>query len=179
LIGDHSTMEVMQEEIEAHLSGRQDRLSVPARFRDHVAQARLGLSAAEHESFFGAMLGDIDEPCAPFGLMDVQGDGGDASEAHELLEPELAQRLRSAARRLGVSVAALFHLAFGQVVSRASGRSDAVFGTVLFGRWGCSSTRCRCGCGLMTAAWLRRCAGPRNSWPGCCGMSTPRWRWRS
>src|SRR6185503_15111638 len=134
LIGDHSTMEVMQEEIEAHLSGRQDRLSVPARFRDHVAQARLGLSAAEHESFFGAMLGDIDEPCAPFGLMDVQGDGGDASEAHELLEPELAQRLRSAARRLGVSVAALFHLAFGQVVSRASGRSDAVFGTVLFGR---------------------------------------------
>jgi amino acid adenylation domain-containing protein len=35
---------------------------------------------------------------------------------------------------LGVSAASLFHLAWGLVVSRTPGGSDAVFGTVLFGR---------------------------------------------
>ncbi|WP_031338496.1 AMP-binding protein, partial [Xanthomonas maliensis] len=35
---------------------------------------------------------------------------------------------------LGVSVASLFHLAWAQVVARATGQASAVFGTVLFGR---------------------------------------------
>ncbi|HEV2678966.1 MAG TPA: amino acid adenylation domain-containing protein, partial [Rhodanobacter sp.] len=46
----------------------------------------------------------------------------------------LNDRLRAHARRLGVSLASLCHLAWGQVVARTSGREQVVFGTVLFGR---------------------------------------------
>ncbi|QPB24376.1 condensation domain-containing protein [Rhizobium sp. 007] len=51
-----------------------------------------------------------------------------------MLPQALNDRLRQQARRLGVSLASLCHLAWGQVVARASGREQVVFGTVLFGR---------------------------------------------
>ena len=75
LAGDHTTLEVMQEEVQAHLLGRAERLPEPQPFRNLVAQARLGVSREEHEEFFRKMLGDVEEPTAPFGLLDVQGDG--------------------------------------------------------------------------------------------------------
>src|SRR5271166_225399 len=80
------------------------------------------------------MLWDVEEPAAPFGLLDVRGGGADIEAARTLLDPELARRLRQRARALGVSAASLFHLAWGLVVARTSGRRDAVFGTVLLGR---------------------------------------------
>ena len=75
LIGDHTTLEVIQQEIQAHLLGQVDRLPAALPFRNLVAQARLGLSREEHESFFRKMLGDVDEPTAPFGLFEVRGGG--------------------------------------------------------------------------------------------------------
>ena len=50
-------------------------VSAPLPFRNFVSAARLGVSRAAHEAFFRRMLGDIDEPTAPFGLMNVRGDG--------------------------------------------------------------------------------------------------------
>ena len=58
----------------------------------------------------------------------------DLAEAQLRLEPDLSGRLRMQVRRLGVSAASLFHLAWALVLARTSGRDDVVFGTVLFGR---------------------------------------------
>ncbi|HVX90140.1 MAG TPA: condensation domain-containing protein, partial [Candidatus Paceibacterota bacterium] len=131
---DHVTAEVIQAEIRDHLLGRIEDLPAPSPFRNFVAQARLGVSREEHEAFFREMLGDVDETTAPFGLLDVQGDGSGIDEASLSLEPSLSQRLRAHARALGVSTASLFHVAWALVLSRSSGQRDPVFGTVLFGR---------------------------------------------
>jgi amino acid adenylation domain-containing protein/thioester reductase-like protein len=131
---DHTALDALREEIEAHLSGRGDALPAPQPFRTFVAQARLGVSQEEHRAFFQEMLGDVDEPTAPFGLLDVRGDGSGIGEARVWVEGGLAARLRERARALGVSAATLCHVAWAQVLARVSGREDVVFGTVLFGR---------------------------------------------
>ncbi|WP_426715812.1 amino acid adenylation domain-containing protein, partial [Chromobacterium violaceum] len=131
---DHTTLGFLLDEIRLLQQGQGAELPPPLPFRQFVAQARLGVSAAEHEAYFRAQLGEVDEPTLPFGLQGYLGDGGDIEEARLNLSTELAGRLRQQARRLGVSVACLAHLAWGQVLARASGRTQVVFGTVLFGR---------------------------------------------
>ena len=134
LVMDHTTLELLVEEVALIQQGREDELPKPIPFRNFVAQARLGVSQEEHEAFFREQLGDIEEPTAPFGLLDVRGDGNDIEEVRVPLDTELAQQVRQQAQRCGVSTASLFHLAWAQVLSKTSGRDDVVFGTVLFGR---------------------------------------------
>ncbi|AJX68781.1 non-ribosomal peptide synthetase [Burkholderia pseudomallei] len=131
---DHTTLERVIEEARAIGQGRAEDLPQPVPFRNFVAQARLGVSEADHEAYFRAKLGDIDEPTAPFDLLSVQGDGREIAEAARRLKPELSGALRGHARRLGVSAASMMHVAWGLVLSRTTGRQDVVFGTVLFGR---------------------------------------------
>jgi amino acid adenylation domain-containing protein len=131
---DHTTLEIIQGEIWAHLLGQEEQLAAPLPFRNLVAQARFGVSEQEHEVFFRRMLGDVTEPTIPFGLTEVRGDGRGIEQQRLTVKSELAERLRTVARKLGVSAASLFHLAFAQVLARVSGRGDVVFGTVLFGR---------------------------------------------
>src|SRR5215210_3449745 len=80
------------------------------------------------------MLGDVEEPTAPYGLLDVWGEGLGIREARLPVAHDLGARLRHRARALGVSAASLCHLAWAQVLARLSGRQDVVFGTLLFGR---------------------------------------------
>src|SRR6185437_13430880 len=133
LAGDHTTLDVMFGEVQAHLLGREAELAAPLPFRNLVAQARLGISREEHEAYFRKLLGDVEEPTAPFGLLDV-GEQIKIREARLELDENLSQRIRERARKLGVSAASLFHLAWAQVLARCSGKEDTVFGTVLFGR---------------------------------------------
>ncbi|WP_331691318.1 non-ribosomal peptide synthase/polyketide synthase [Pseudomonas sp. ZY71] len=131
---DHSALDVVRHEMRACLSGQRELLGRPVPFRNYVAQARLGVSEAEHEAFFRDMLGDIDEPTLPYGLQDVQGDGSEIVELSQPIEPLLGQRLRAQARQLGVSAASLFHLGWAQVLAALTGKQQVVFGTVLMGR---------------------------------------------
>ncbi|MFD1029738.1 amino acid adenylation domain-containing protein, partial [Paraburkholderia sabiae] len=134
LIGDHTTLELMHAEVRAVLEGREHELAEPQPFRNLIAQARLGVGEPAHEQFFREMLSEIDGPTLPFGLGEVRGDGSGVDEARRQLPQALNDRLRVQARRLGVSLASLCHLAWGQVVARSSDREQVVFGTVLFGR---------------------------------------------
>ncbi|WP_339505483.1 non-ribosomal peptide synthetase, partial [Pseudomonas sp. RL_105y_Pfl2_101] len=131
---DHTALEVVQHEMQAHLLGQAEQLGEAVPFRNYVAQARLGVSRAEHEGFFSDMLSDVDEPTLPFGLLDVRGDGSDIEEAGLSLPADLSRRLRAQARQLGVSAASLHHLAWAQVLGQVSDKQDVVFGTVLMGR---------------------------------------------
>ncbi|HEX8273688.1 MAG TPA: amino acid adenylation domain-containing protein [Longimicrobiaceae bacterium] len=134
LVSDHTTVQVLQDEVRMHLLGQADRLPAALPFRTLVARARLGVSREEHEAFFTRLLGDVEEPTAPLGLLDVHGDGSAVAEARVEVDAGLAGRLRERATRLGVSAASVFHVAWAQVLARTSGRDDVVFGTVLLGR---------------------------------------------
>ncbi|MFJ2985441.1 amino acid adenylation domain-containing protein, partial [Pseudomonas sp. NPDC087185] len=134
IVLDHTALEVIGEELVAFMQGNPAPLHSPAPYRNYVAQARLGISQAEHEAFFRAQLADIDEPTLPFGLSDVQGDGRGMQEAKLPLSAALAAGLRRQARGLGISVASLFHLAWARLLAAASGKDTVVFGTVLLGR---------------------------------------------
>src|SRR5581483_3910787 len=98
------------------------------------AQALTYAGQDSSEEFFRQKLGDIDEPTAPFGVLDVHGDSHHRSDARQGLDGELARRIRGQARRLSVSAATLFHAAWAIVVARTSAREDVVYGTVLLGR---------------------------------------------
>ncbi|MFF0740409.1 non-ribosomal peptide synthase/polyketide synthase [Streptomyces sp. NPDC004111] len=141
LIQDHTALDVILDEVQAFIEGRDGELPAPAPYRDVVAQARGQVSPQEHETYFGRLLGDVTEPTAPFGLVDVRGDGTGATESTAVMDPGLAGRLRTQARRLGVSPATLFHVVWARVLAATSGRDDVVFGTILFGRMGAGAER--------------------------------------
>ncbi|MCC8368335.1 amino acid adenylation domain-containing protein, partial [Xenorhabdus sp. PB61.4] len=133
LVSDHVTLELIMDEIQQVLQGREESLPVPLPYRDFIAQT-LSVPASVHENYFRQRLAGVDEPTAPFGLLNVQGNGTDVTEAQLSLEATLSQTLRTLARQLGISPSVLFHVAWAQVLAHTSGRDDVVFGTVLSGR---------------------------------------------
>ena len=137
MVCDHVTLEFIVDEIRAILaaqeSGTQPVLPPVLPYRNFIAHTH-AVPASAHEAYFRAQLADIDEPTAPYGLLDIQGDGGPVDEVRENLAPALAARLRAAARSHGINAAVLFHVAVAQVLGHCSGREEVVFGSVLLGR---------------------------------------------
>ncbi|WP_334190226.1 non-ribosomal peptide synthetase, partial [Noviherbaspirillum sp.] len=140
LTGDHTTLEVIKEEIRAQLLGTATQLPTPLPFRDFVARTRMEVRRDEHEAFFRDMLSDVDEATVPLGLSNVQGDGSYTTECWHELDAHLGEGLRRQARLAGVGPASLFHLAWALVLAKLSERDDVVFGTVLFGRMHAAAT---------------------------------------
>ncbi|WP_313303013.1 non-ribosomal peptide synthetase, partial [Pseudomonas sp.] len=133
IVLDHTAMKVVLGEIRDHLRGQvPSQPAVP--YRNYVAQARLAISEAEHEAFFRAELGDIDEPTLPYGLSDLQGQAGDFERVTVQVPSAQYQRLRQQAQQAGVSAASLLHLAWARLLAATSGQDSVVFGTVLLGR---------------------------------------------
>jgi amino acid adenylation domain-containing protein len=131
---DNKSLDLMLGEVAAHLESRGDQLPPPVQYRTHVAEALAHSQLHDAETFFRAKYQDVDAPTAPFGLLDVHGDGSCIRQATRVMDSSLAERLRVQARKLGVTAATLFHAAWALVVACTSGRDDVVFGTVLLGR---------------------------------------------
>ncbi|SDH57255.1 amino acid adenylation domain-containing protein [Vibrio xiamenensis] len=142
LVNDHTTLELMVEEVTALLTGQPELLSKPVPFRQFVAKARSVQNTPQQQAYFEALLSDVDEPSAPFGLMEAQV--GNQSQHTLTLDAQISDEIRALVKQHQVSSAALFHLAWGVVLSAAVGREDVVFGTVLFGRMGGGANIDRC-----------------------------------
>jgi amino acid adenylation domain-containing protein len=130
---DHVAIGILVEEILAQLQGEADSLPVPVPYRNFIARLS-AISREEHESYFRKRLGDIEEPTAPFGVLDVHRHGETLEECRTVLDTALSHKLRAKAKEHGVSAAVLFHVGFGIMLSRCVGRGNVVFGTVLLGR---------------------------------------------
>ncbi|MBD2819268.1 amino acid adenylation domain-containing protein [Xenorhabdus sp. 42] len=141
LVCDHLSLEIMFSEIQMLLTGDADHLPATVPYRNFIAQTRK-VPLEVHKAYFQQLLGDVEEPTLPFGLLDVQGGNRDEDkEEHtEIVEDTftldngLAQQIRDCARQQGISSAVLFHVAWAQVLAQCCGRDDVVFGTVLLGR---------------------------------------------
>ncbi|SFS90675.1 non-ribosomal peptide synthase/polyketide synthase [Saccharopolyspora flava] len=131
---DHTTLELVLREVTAFLGGRGGDLPEPLPYRTFVGQALLGTSAAEHEEHFARLLGDVTEPTAPFGVLEVRGDGRDVTERRAVLDPQVTARLGEQARRAGASPATVLHVVWSRVLAALCGGDDVVFGTLLLGR---------------------------------------------
>ncbi|MEU8364729.1 amino acid adenylation domain-containing protein [Nonomuraea sp. NPDC048882] len=139
IVRDHTALEIVLREVRAILSRRDGTLPKPLPFRNFVAQARGAVERAEHERYFADLLGDVTEPTAAFGMVDVRGNGADAVRKVVPFPAELHTRLQEVARRVGASPATLLHVAWSRALAAVSGRDDVVFGTILFGRMNAGS----------------------------------------
>jgi amino acid adenylation domain-containing protein len=134
LVFDNESLQAIFAEIVIFRRGAASQVRSPAAHRNYVARALAYARKDDAETFFRGKLGSIEEPTAPFGLLDVHGDGSGSEQICVDLDAELAQQLRGEARRRAVSTATLFHAAWALVVAQASARDDVVFGSVLLGR---------------------------------------------
>jgi len=133
IVLDHTTLQIVVEEVRAIMEGRADSLPEPVPFRRFVAESRLAVDDAEHEAFFRGMLADVDWPTVALGMADVHTLHA-LAEGRQAVDEELCTRLRAVARTHAVSAATVLHVAWARVVAALSGRDDVVFGSVLLGR---------------------------------------------
>ena len=73
---------------------------------------------------------DIDEPVAPFGILELSADGLPLQAACRDLESWVARGIHAQAQRFGMDAAILFYAALGLVIAHTAERSDAVFGCI-------------------------------------------------
>jgi amino acid adenylation domain-containing protein len=130
---DHESLALMMAEVQNLMNGTEELLPASVPFRNIVAHVR-NTPLESHEVYFRQTLADIEEPTAPFGVLNLRATGSTSTTAQCRVSPAWSRRIRDCARRLGVPSSALFHTAWALVLARCTGRTDVVFGTVLSGR---------------------------------------------
>jgi molybdopterin converting factor small subunit len=75
VVCDHGSLKVVASDAMGYLQGLSQSLPEPIPYRTHVAQALAKFKTQDAEAFFRSRLATIDETTAPFGLVDVRGDG--------------------------------------------------------------------------------------------------------
>ncbi|WP_387464164.1 amino acid adenylation domain-containing protein [Photorhabdus sp. RM323S] len=131
---DHVTVEKMLQEIEAQLLSEPLEPTSPISFRQEREGLFNAIGAEEQKAFFDTMLRDYEPAPAPFGADEYLGGDAVVVEAWRPLQEHLCDQIRQQAKAHGVSVAAVFHLAWARLIACLTGRDDVVFGTVLLGR---------------------------------------------
>jgi len=128
---DHHSLRALISEVIAYAEGRDQSLPQALPLSELIDATATDSGSDTAEAFFRRKLADVEEPTAPFGLMEVRGGPSQLDEASETLADDLSMRVRQQAHRLGVSAARMFHAAWALVVAHTSGRDDIVFGTVV------------------------------------------------
>ncbi|MBD2785013.1 amino acid adenylation domain-containing protein [Xenorhabdus sp. DI] len=150
---DHTTIEKMQQEIEARLLSCRSLSSqsfspqpfssplaeeAPLSFRQTMVDLFNASRIEGQKTFFDDLLRDYVPAPAPLGIDKYLSSDMAAvaviQEAWRLLPAQLGDQIRQQAKTHGVSVAAVFHLAWAKVIACLTGQDDVVFGTVLLGR---------------------------------------------
>ena len=134
LVFDHLGFETLMAEIRQLMAAGPADLPEVMPYRNLVAQTLARAENDEARDYFTRTLGPISEPCAPYGLKDIRGDGSRIVQRRLALAADLCAELRRQARAWNSSPAALFHAAYAWLIGRCSGREAVVFGTVLSGR---------------------------------------------
>ncbi|MBI6547452.1 non-ribosomal peptide synthetase [Xenorhabdus lircayensis] len=131
---DHVTIEKMQQEIEAQLLSQPLAEVSPLSFRRTMMDLFNATRSEGQKAFFDDLLRDYEPAPAPFGADKYVGGDAVVVEAWRPLPEQLGDQIRQQAKTHGVSVAAVFHLAWAKVIACLTGQDDVVFGTVLLGR---------------------------------------------
>ncbi len=131
MVCDHLSLIEILTEVAACLEGRGQMLPTSIPFKNYVSRTLLQTGRSDAEAFFRAKLEGIDSTTAPFGIADARVDGSTIQEHRTNLDPAVAERVRTQAKRYRISPGRLFHSAWSLVVAHTSGRDDVVFGTVL------------------------------------------------
>ena len=134
IIWDHSGLDIFLNEMEKILKGQEALLGAAIPFREYVAQSLNQSENKSADSFFENMLSDVNEPTAPYGVLELPQDREAVVAAETRLTDELSTAIRETAKKRQISAATLFHAAWSLVLSACVGRPDVVFGTVLLGR---------------------------------------------
>src|SRR6185437_690796 len=131
LISDWDSLRLFIDESLHYLEHRDQDLQPLQAYKAYIAYTLARAHADESEAFFNSKLADVEDSTIPFGLFEPHGHGVELEEVNRLVGRDVARKIRTQARRHAVTPARLFHAAWALVAARASGKDDAVFGTVL------------------------------------------------
>ena len=132
--------EILIEEGDAYLAAgeggarRVPDLPAVVPYREFIAHTLALAESGATQAYFASRLGDVDEPTVPFGIYDTHINSARINEFDYRFDEAFCRRLRELCSRLEISPSSVFHLAWGLVIGRCSGRDDVMFGTVLSGR---------------------------------------------